>query len=523
MPKTLSETAMIAPLTQSTIGQMRSAMRRAAETGADMVECRLDYLDAAPDKNALQILLSDRPLPVIVTNRPTRQGGRFAGDESARLNVLAAAASLGADYIDVELDVPPSRRPKGRTILSHHDFTGRPAGLDKIVAELDASKADVCKITFSANGPEDALAALAVLRNAAKPTLALAMGEAGLSSRILAGKFGAFGTFAALGRGEESAPGQLTVEQMKGLYRWDSVGPATEVYGVIGCPVAHSMSPAIHNAAFTAEGMNAVYVPLRIEPGAKNFNRFMDAVADAPWADFRGFSVTIPHKENAIAVARASRPCEKDTRAGRPCYGSVDDLSRRIGAINTIAIAGDGSLSGTNTDYAAAVDSLCSAMGIEREDLSGRDASVVGAGGVARAIVAALAHYGTDVTVYNRTFARAEQLADEFGCAARPLAEVSEIASEIVINCIAIGMTPNVDESPLPVDVLSRVKVVFDTIYNPVQTRLLREASNAGCVCVSGMEMFINQAVAQFEFWTNRPAPRETMRRVVLEHLNVRR
>ncbi len=508
MPKTLSKTAMIVPLTQSTIGRMRSAMRRAAEAGADMVECRLDYLAAAPDENALQILLSDRPLPVIVTNRPTRQGGRFAGDESARLNVLATAARLGADYIDVELDVPPSRGPKGRTILSHHDFTGRPAGLDKIVAELNASKADVCKITFSANGPEDALAALAVLRNATKPTLALAMGEAGLASRILAGKFGAFGTFAALGRGEESAPGQLTVEQMKGLYRWDSVGPATEVYGVIGCPVAHSMSPAIHNSAFTAEGMNAVYVPLRIEPGKENFNRFMDAVADAPWADFRGFSVTIPHKENAFARVGAE---------------NTDDLSRRIGAINTIAIAGDGSLSGTNTDYAAAIDALCAAMEIDRDALAGLSAAIIGAGGVARAIVAALRYYRADVTIYNRTFSRAEKLADEFDAKAQPLDKVPQITSEIIVNCTSIGMHPGVDESPLPVDVLSRVKVVFDTIYNPVQTRLLREASNAGCVCVSGMEMFINQAVAQFEFWTSRPAPREIMRQVVLEHLNMRR
>ncbi len=479
-------------------------MRRAAEAGADMVECRLDYLATAPDENALQILLSDRPLPVIVTYRPPRQGGRFACDESARLNVLATASRLGADYIDMELDVPPSRRPKGRTILSHHDFTGRPAGLDKIVAELNASKANVCKITFSANGPEDALAALDLLRKSDRPMISLAMGEAGLASRILAGKFGAFGTFASLAEGNESAPGQLTIEQMKGLYRWDSVGPATCVYGVIGCPVAHSMSPTIHNSAFTAEGMDAVYVPLRIEPGKENFNRFMDAVADAPWADFRGFSVTIPHKENAIARVGAE---------------NIDDLSRRIRAINTIAITNDGSLSGTNTDYTAAVDSLCSAMGIRRKDLSGRDAAVVGAGGVARAIVAALAHYGADVTIYNRTLSRAEKLADEFGSKARPLAEVSEIASEIVINCTAIGMTPNVDDSPIPAGTLSGVGVVFDTIYNPVQTRLLREASSAGCVCVSGMEMFLNQAVAQFEFWTKKPAPREIMQEVVIKHL----
>ncbi|MCD4700199.1 MAG: type I 3-dehydroquinate dehydratase [Phycisphaerae bacterium] len=421
MPETISKTALIVPLTQSTAGQMRQAMRKAAEAGADMVECRLDYLADPPDEADLKSALKDRPVPVIVTCRPTRQGGRFAGDESDRLDILATAARLGADYIDVELDVPPSRRPKGRTILSHHDFTGRPADLDKIVAELNASQADVSKIVFSADGPEDALAALSVLPNATKPTVALAMGEAGLASRILARKFGAFGTFAALGQGEESAPGQLTIEQMKRLYRWDSVGPATCVYGVIGCPITHSMSPAIHNAAFAAGGIDAVYVPLLIESGAENFNRFMDAVA--PWTDLRGLSVTIPHKENAIA------------RAGTE---NIDELSRRIGAINTVAIADDGSLSGTNTDYAAAIDALCSAMEIGRSDLAGRKVAVIGAGGVARAITAALRHYRADVTVYNRTFSRAEKLAAEFGGYARPLDEIADLSSEIVINCTSI-------------------------------------------------------------------------------------
>ncbi len=529
---------MIVPLTQPTAGRMRAAMDKANRAGADMVEFRLDYLAEAPDENALKTLLEDKPLPAIVTYRPKRQGGLFAGDESGRLKILAAAVRAGCDYIDVELDVPPSNRPKGPTIISHHDFTGLPADLGRIVAELNASDADVCKIVFAAAGPEDALAALEILSNTGKPTIALAMGEAGLASRILAGKFGAFGTFASLNEGAESAPGQLTVEQMKNLYRWESIGAATSVYGVIGCPVAHSMSPAIHNAAFAIEGLGAVYVPLRIEPGAENFTRFMDAVAGAPWADFRGFSVTIPHKENAIAaVARASRPCgsqtdsqadsqtdsQADSRAGRPCHEYLDELSVRIGAINTIAIAPDGSLSGTNTDYAAAIDALCSAMEIGREDLGGRRVAVIGAGGVARAIVAALAHYGADVTIYNRTFSRAEKLADEFDCTARPLDDVVKIADDIIVNCTSIGMTPNIDASPVPSDVLSRARVVFDTIYNPVRTRLLREASDAGCLTVSGVDMFVNQAVAQFEFWTGKSAPRNLMRKVVTDRLDMRR
>ena len=284
------KTALIVPLTQPTAKEMRAGMRAAAAAGADMVECRLDFL-AECDEATPGALLEDRPLPTIVTCRPGRQGGRFAGEESRRLALLAAAAQAGADYVDIEDDVPESHRPKGRVILSHHDFRGRPAELDDIVAELNASNAEVCKIVFAAAGPEDALAACGILKSARKPTIALAMGEHGVASRILARKFGAFATFAASQAGAESAPGQLTVEEMKRLYRWEAVGCETGVYGVIGCPLAHSMSPAIHNAAFAAAGIDAVYVPLRIEPGAENFNRFLDAAADAPWADLRGFSV----------------------------------------------------------------------------------------------------------------------------------------------------------------------------------------------------------------------------------------
>lgn len=497
------KTALIVPLTQPTVEEMRAGMRAAAEAGADMVECRLDFL-AKYDRAALRALLKDRPLPVIITCRPRRQGGRFDGDEPDRLGVLFAAAKFSADYVDIEDDVPESQRPKGRVILSHHDFRGRPTELDDIVARINASDAEVCKIVFAAAGPEDALAACGILKSAKKPTIALAMGEHGVASRILARKFGAFATFAASQAGAESAPGQLTVEEMKRLYRWEAVGCETGVYGVIGCPLAHSMSPAIHNAAFAAAGIDAVYVPLRIEPGAENFNRFLDAASDAPWADLRGFSVTIPHKENALARIGAE---------------NADELSRRIGAINTLRVEPDGALRGWNTDYAAAIDALVAAMGVAREDLAGRRVAVIGAGGAARAIVAALTHYRADVAVYNRTVSRAETLAREFRAKSAGLDALANLSAEIVINCTSVGMHPNVCDTPLPAEALGGVEVVFDTVYNPPETHLLTEAASAGCVCVSGVEMFVNQAAAQFEVWTGRPAPRGIMREVVLGRL----
>ena len=503
MPGQSQKTSLIVPLTHPTPEAMRAGMRAADAAGADMVECRLDYLEKV-DRPALRALLKDRPLPVIMTFRPARQGGRFDGREPDRLGILFTAGKLGADYLDVEDDVPESHRPRGRVILSHHDFQRRPADLDAIVARLKDSEAAVAKIAFLSQGPEDAVTACRILRGAGKPAIALAMGEHGATSRILARKFGAFGTFASLQEGAESAPGQFTIQQMKTLYRWDCIGPATAVYGVIGCPVVHSMSPAIHNAAFAHAGVDAVYVPLRIEPGPESFNRFMHALRQAPWMDFRGLSVTIPHKENALAAVGEE---------------SVDELSRRIGAVNTIRIEADGTLRGWNSDYAAAMDALVGAMGIRREDLAGRNVAVLGAGGAARAIVAALTYYHAAVTIYNRTVSRGERLAAEFGAAARGREALEYLEAEILINCTSIGMYPDMDASPIPPHVLQGVQVVFDTVYNPIETRLLREAAEAGCRTVCGVDMFVGQAATQFETWTGRQAPRELMRKVVLKHL----
>ncbi|MBL7133735.1 MAG: shikimate dehydrogenase [Phycisphaerae bacterium] len=501
-----SNTRLICPLTASSPAAMREAMTAAAERGADTVECRLDLLTRIPTDEQLRQLLADPPVEVIATCRPTREGGRFEGNEARRLDLLARAADLGARAVDIEIDAPPQSRPTAAAIiLSHHDFQQIPADLDATLAEMEASTAAVNKIAFAAAGPEDALRALDLLRACKKPTIALAMGQAGAISRILAKKFGAYGTFAALAPQARSAPGQPTIEEFRDLYRWDSITPATAAYGVIGCPVAHSMSPAIHNAAFAAADLNAVYVPVLIEPGADNFNRFMDALLERPWMDWRGLSVTIPHKENALAYVGAQ---------------NSEELAVKIGAVNTITISPAGGLRGDNTDYAAAIDALCGAMGIGRQGLAGRNVAVLGAGGVARAVVAALVHYQAQVTIYNRTVSRGEKLAEEFGARAASRRDLGGLEAEIVINCTSIGMHPNVHACALA-EIPPSVKVVFDTVYNPVQTQLLIRASAAGCKTVSGLEMFLNQAVAQFEAWTQTKAPRQVMRQVVVTKLQI--
>ncbi len=497
------KTRLICPLIASDVESMRADMSTAAASGADAVECRLDCLAVPPSETQLARLLADPPLEVIVTYRSAQQGGRSASTRQQRLETLRLAARFHPAYVDVELADSPCDWPAAPIIVSHHDLRGRPRDLAAILSAMAATAAAVHKIAFAAAGPEDAFAALDLVRSCAKPVIALAMGESGLASRVLAAKFGAFGTFAAMEQGSESAPGQPTLAEFKRLYRWETLGPSTDVYGVAGCPVGHSLSPAIHNAAFAAAGIDAVYLPLRVEAGAEGFRRFMDALLARPWLGWRGLSVTIPHKENALAYVGADR-CE--------------ELARRIGAINTIVIDPNGACRGFNTDYTAALEALCAAMGITRADLAGVRLAVLGAGGAARAIVAGLRHHSAEVEIYSRTVSRAESLAREFSCRAGGMDALAASGARVVINCTPVGMHPGVDASPIE-QLPACVEVVFDTIYNPLRTRLLELAAARGARTVSGLEMFVHQGAAQFELWTQKPAPRDVMRQAALEKL----
>ncbi len=496
------KTRLICSLACGDLETLRREMLSEGAAGADLLEFRLDYLIPPPTPAQVAELLAASPRPVIVTCRPERSGGCYQGAEEDRIKLLLAAAEFPNALVDVDADAAPADYPRDKAILSVHNFGGNLPDIEGVAERFDSSPAAVSKIAFAAAGPEDALRALGALRGRRKPTISLAMGEAGIASRILAKKYGAFATFAAVRRGKESAPGQPTVDELKNLYRWDRIGPATAVYGVIGCPISHSLSPAIHNAAFEAVGLDAVYVRLEIQPGEDNFKRFMDALLERPWRDWRGLSVTIPHKENALNYVGANR---------------CDELSAQIGAINTITID-EGRLQGDNTDYAAAIDSLCAEMLIERRDLGGRAVAVIGAGGSARAILAALKHYGADVTVFNRTPDRAEKLAGEFHCRFRTLEHLRRTEAEILINCTPIGMNPRVNDSPLE-EIPSSVRVVFDVIYSPIETRLLRQGRADGCTTIAGVDMFVRQACAQFEIWTGQPAPADVMRQVTIKRL----
>jgi 3-dehydroquinate dehydratase/shikimate dehydrogenase len=278
------------------------------------------------------------------------------------------------------------------------------------------------------------------------------------------------------------------------------------------------MSPAIHNAAFDETNHDGVYLPLLVNPGYESFKAFMESFVNFPGLDLSGLSVTLPHKEHALRYLK-----EKDAE--------VEPLAERIGAVNTVIIERDLEsqityLRGINTDYAAILDSITAKLGISREDLANYRVAVIGAGGTGRTAVAALAHYGATVVVYNRTKDRADALAAEFNghsgkVVAAPLDKLCDSCCQVYINTSSVGMHPNVDASPFgdaPPN-LSADTLVFDTVYNPPKTKLLQQAEAAGAKTIGGIEMFVRQAAAQFEAWTKLAAPTDVMRRVVEQRL----
>lgn len=483
-----------APLTEPTIDRMRASMLRAAAR-ADLVEVRLDYLDPLPDASALAELIRNRPCPVIISNRPKAQGGHRDTPDEVRLRALQAAIELGADYVDVEIESAGLIRRGSRTklIISYHNFVSTPLDISSIYTRIVQAGADVAKIATTANSIIDNLRVLDVVRHAAIPCIGLCMGEAGIISRILGRKFGSLLTYAPLDPAKATAPGQLSLDEMVGLYNYRSINAETQIYGVIGNPIAHSISPDIHNAAFRSLGVNAVYVPFRVEGDVCNF---LEAFRGLP---VHGYSITIPHKEAAIGA-----------------MDEVEAICRDIGAVNTV-VNRKGRLVGSNTDWSAAIQAIESA--IDGESLAGKRAAVIGAGGTARAIAFGLRAKGARTCIYNRTQARAARLAADVGCAWAPLDALPSSDFDILLNSTSVGMYPNTEATPVPASALRAGITVFDAVYNPVWTRLLRDAEAAGCRIATGLEMFVNQAVQQFKTWTGLEAPRELMEAVARERL----
>jgi 3-dehydroquinate dehydratase/shikimate dehydrogenase len=462
------------------------------ENGVHLVELRLDYIQGEVQ---VRRLLRDRPCPVIVTCRRKNDGGRWEHSEEARQTLLRTAIVEGADYIDLEDDIAATVPRYGITkrIVSHHDFQKTPADLTLLHKRLASMDADVVKIAGMANHPTDNLRMLQMVHASKVPTVGICMGDIGVPTRILGGRVGAPFTYATFNDDRVLAPGQIGWRQMREMYRYDSITPATRIYGVVADPVAHSLSPVVHNAALAAAGLDAVYLPFRVP--AEQLDEFLMAASRWPLA---GLSVTIPHKQAVLKHA-----------------AHVDDLVKSIGAANTLSFTAAG-ITAANTDASAAVESLAAALQgddqVEAEGLGLKTTLVLGAGGAARAVAFGLKKKGVEVTVTSRTVDRARKIAAEVGCKSVEWAARHRMPYDCIVNATPVGMHPNVDESPYDKEHLRPYMVVFDTVYNPENTLLIKEARGAGCRTVTGVEMFVRQAAIQYRIWNGAEPPPQVMR-----------
>ncbi|MCA9161917.1 MAG: shikimate dehydrogenase [Pirellulaceae bacterium] len=470
--------------------QTKAEHRHLVEQGAKMVELRIDYINSSVN---LTRLLRDRPCDVIITCRREQDGGKWTAPEATRQMLLRSAIASGVEYIDLEDDVAGSIPRYGATkrIVSLHNFRETPENLEEIHARLASLDADIVKIATMAHNPHDNVRMLRLIKNAKIPTVGMCMGDMGMPTRILAGKFGAPFTYATFHHERALAPGQLSYQQMTEIYNYENISERTEVFGVIADPIGHSLSPLVHNACFRELQMDKVYVPFRVP--REDLETFLDDCAEL---GVRGLSVTIPHKESVMRYLT-----------------QVDDAAREIGAVNTV-VWRDNERHGYNTDYLAALDSLTAALGRNTniDTFSGRSALILGAGGVARAIGYGLIKHGCEVTFTARRSEQAKMLAASLGGKAVDWESRHSVKAGILVNGTPIGMHPNVDETPFEAKFLHRSSIVFDTVYNPEQTLLIKQARELNCRVVTGVEMFVRQAALQFKLFTGQEASTEIMR-----------
>jgi 3-dehydroquinate dehydratase/shikimate dehydrogenase len=459
------------------------------------VEFRLDYL-SKPALGLPKIRQFTEYYPQIVaiaTCRRALNGGKFRGSVASQLDILSKAATAGCQLIDIELqsavkckrDQLEKLRSRAAVILSYHDFR-HTKKLEDVLSGMVALPADFYKIVTTATTLYDNVVMTKFLEKHSDQhsIIGLCMGEQGIISRLLGVRAGSVFTFAAVSEDEKTAPGQITAQSLRSTYRIEQVDAATRVYGVAGDPVAHSLSPAIMNAALRRENVNGVYLPLH----AKTLKDLLACIRDIP---IHGISVTMPYKQSIIEH-----------------LDNTDSHTAKIGACNTVVRAQDGKLYGFNTDTAGVVRPLEKRITLEQAKIL-----VIGAGGAARAAVFGLKERGAEVFVMNRSAEAAQKLARQAKARVMKRADLKKHTFDVIINATPVGMG-NTRESPLQENEI-QARYVFDMVYNPAETRLLRMARERGVQVISGIEMFVHQAARQFEIWTGKPAPWDEMLRVV--------
>ena len=461
------------------------------------LEFRLDYLP----KPALALTRIKRfhdahpGTIVIATCRRATSGGKFKGSIASQLEILGKAAAAGCQLVDVEMQTAAKckleqlqkLRSKAGLILSFHDFRATKK-LEETLEKMLEYPADYYKIVSTATTLSDNVSLIKFLgREGDRHSLvSMCMGEQGIISRVLGVRAGSVFTFASASAGEETAPGQVTAQELRNVYRIEQVDQATRVYGVVGDPIAHSLSPAVMNAAFRRENVNGVYLALH----AKTLKDLLTCVREIP---IHGISVTMPYKEAIL-----------------PYLDNSDAHTTKIGACNTVVRAQDGKLYGFNTDAAGIVRPL------ERRlsTLESARILVIGAGGAARAAVFGLKERGCEVYILNRSLAPAKKLAHQARARLVKRPDLKKLAFDVILNATPVGMG-NSKESPLQEKEIN-ARYVFDMVYDPAETRLLKFARERGAQIIPGIEMFVHQAARQFEIWTGKPAPWDEMLRVVL-------
>jgi 3-dehydroquinate dehydratase / shikimate dehydrogenase len=471
------------------------AQVRAALQHTSTVELRLDYLASDLERARFLDWLRRRRFSkaqFIATCRRRLGGGRFTGTADAEVGWLERAREAGCAWCDLEIEsyreLPRdmrSSRKLPRMLLSAHDFRRTPP-LEALRKSLLRAQPNAIKIAANALSITDSIRLLK-LPSHSPGSVAVAMGEVGLPARVLSLAHGSALAYAPVGT--TTAPGQVSLHQMKNLYRAHQLTSKTSVYGVIGDPISHSLSPLLHNTGFIARRMNSVFLPFLV----KNLRDFLKSIADF---GIRGISVTLPHKQT---ILRHLADC--------------DPIAAQIGAVNTVVVRRDGSLFGTNTDYIGVLRALTTKLPLANSRIV-----IFGAGGAARAAAFALVREGAHVSICARRENAARQLARAAGEDVIPRRALKSERVDVLINATPIGMHPHTAISPLTASELN-CRILMDLIYRPQRTHLMKLAARKGIATVSGVEMFLAQGIAQFEIWTKQAAPRQAMRRTVLAAL----
>lgn len=481
-----------------TAAELGQAAEREYKDGTTFLEFRLDHL---PDPvSGLEIIRKFRRVHtdthILATCRHRHSQGHFAGSTENQIAILNASAEAGASFVDLEIEtaekVKPevaSLREQALVVISYHNFQSTP-DLDAVLRRLRKVPADIYKIATTARKPTDNLRVIQLVReNEHSALVALAMSETGAASRILLPSLGSVFTYAAPCNGVGTAPGQIPAKTLRSLYRSEKLTKQSRVYGIIADPVSHSKSPFIHNRAFQARRLDAVYLPFLVSQG--QLGDWMKFAGNLPVA---GFSVTIPHKCRIVRYLDA-----------------VDPLGRRIGAVNTVWRKA-GKWRGANTDTDGVLKPLSRHL-----RLSNSSVLIAGYGGAARAAAVALHEARAKVTITGRNLGHAQALARVVKGEALTLKQAQSREFDVLVHATPVGMLPNMNESLFADRIPGHV--VLDMVYNPHETLLLKRAKAQGLTVIPGAEMLLEQAVSQFEIWTGESAPREVMKRALEMHL----